>query len=44
MGFDLFSGVLDIAGLLLGLMVMFGGLWSSRGITVSCELHDRAAD
>lgn len=43
MGFDLISGFLDLAGVLLGLMFLVGGLRESRGIDVTCVLHDRPA-
>jgi len=43
MDFDLISGFLDLAGVLLGLMLLVGGLSESRGIDVTCVLHDRPA-
>jgi hypothetical protein len=41
MVFDLVSVFLDLAGVLLGLMLLIGGLRTSRGIDVTCVLHDR---
>lgn len=43
MGFDLIGGFLDLAGALLGLMFLVGGLRESREIDVTCVLHDRPA-
>lgn len=43
MEFDLASGLLNIAGVLLGLMLLAGGLGASRGFEVRCELHGRSA-
>jgi phosphopantetheine adenylyltransferase len=42
MGFDLFSGFLDLAGLLLGLIFLVRGLRASRDFEVRCELHGPA--
>ncbi len=41
MGFDLVSVLLNLAGLLLGLEFLYSRLSASRGVNVSCELHDQ---
>jgi hypothetical protein len=43
MGFDLVSGFLTIAGVFLGLLLLFGCLLANRGMDVTCILHDESA-